>query len=197
MIVGLTGGIGSGKSAAMEVFENLGIGCVDADIVAREVVEPGQPALLAITEHFGDGVLTDQGQLDRTALRNRIFSDPEAKRWLEQLLHPLIRDAMDQQLSAQTSPYAVLVAPLLFENDLDRGCDATVLIDVPEATQVERVVSRDGGSESDAWAIIRSQMPREEKLKRADHIVTNTGSLAELEAQLVALHKQFVAQSAL
>ncbi|GGX69410.1 dephospho-CoA kinase [Saccharospirillum salsuginis] len=196
MIVGLTGGIGSGKSAAMAVFEKLGIGCVDADVVAREVVEPGQPALSAIADHFGEDVLTEDGLLDRATLRHRIFSDPDEKRWLEGLLHPLIRTEMQRQLAAQSSPYSVLVAPLLFENDLDRGCDTSVLIDVPESVQVERVLARDGGSEEQAWAIIRQQMPREEKLKRADHVVSNMGSLAELESQLVALHKRFVAQSA-
>lgn len=196
MIVGLTGGIGSGKSAAMAVFDKLGIGCVDADVVAREVVEPGQPALNAIADHFGEDVLTDDGLLDRSALRHRIFSDPDEKRWLEGLLHPLIRTEMRWQLAVQSSPYSVLVAPLLFENNLDCECDTSVLIDVPESVQVERVVARDGGSEEQARAIIRQQMPRVEKLKRADHVVSNTGSLAELEAQLVALHEQFVAQSA-
>lgn len=196
MIVGLTGGIGSGKSAAMAVFEKLGIGCVDADVVAREVVEPGQPALSAIAKRFGDAVLTEDGRLDRSALRRRIFSDSDEKRWLEALLHPLIRSEMQRQLTAQSSPYSVLVAPLLFENNLDRECDTSVLIDVPESVQVERVVARDGGSEEQARAIIRQQMPREEKLKRADHVVSNTGSLDDLEAQLVALHERFVAQSA-
>jgi len=196
MIVGLTGGIGSGKSAAMAVFEKLGIGCVDADEVAREVVEPGQPALEAIADHFGEDVLTDDGLLDRSALRHRIFSDPDEKRWLERLLHPLIRTEMRRQLAVQSTPYSVLVAPLLFENNLDRECDTSVLIDVPESVQVERVLARDGGSEEQAWAIIRQQMPREEKRKRADHVVSNIGSLAELESKLVALHEQFVAQSA-
>ena len=196
MIVGLTGGIGSGKSAAMAVFEKLGIGCVDADVVAREVVEPGQPTLASIVAHFGEDVLTEDGLLDRAALRHRIFSDPDEKLWLEGLLHPLIRTEMQRQLAAQSSPYSVLVAPLLFENNLDRECDTSVLIDVPESVQVERVVARDGGSKEQAWAIIRQQMPRKEKLKRADHVVSNTGSLAELESQLVALHERFVAQSA-
>lgn len=196
MIVGLTGGIGSGKSAAMNVFESLGIGCVDADVVARQVVEPGQPALEAITGHFGKDVLTSDGQLDRPALRTRIFQSPDDKKWLEALLHPLIREEMQRQLRAQQSPYSILVAPLLFENELDKGCDATVLIDAPESVQIERVLARDGGSEEQARAIIRSQMSREEKKELADYVIPNTGTLAELRKQLVALHEQFMAQSA-
>lgn len=196
MIVGLTGGIGSGKSAAMNVFESLGIGCVDADVVARQVVEPGQPALKAISGYFGKDVLTSDGQLDRPALRTRIFQSPDDKKWLEALLHPLIREEMQRQLRAQQSPYSILVAPLLFENELDKGCDATVLIDAPESVQIERVLARDGGSEEQARAIIRSQMSREEKKELADYVIPNTGTLAELRKQLVALHEQFMAQSA-
>lgn len=196
MIVGLTGGIGSGKTAAMRIFEQFGIGCVDADIVAREVVEPGTPALQAIADRFGREILTVDGRLDRASLRQRIFSSKEDKRWLESLLHPLIRDEMQRQLESISSPYSVLVAPLLFENDLDRQCDTSVLIDVPEDVQIERVVNRDGVDRKQAEAIVRQQMSRAEKLKRADHIVSNTGSLKDLEKQLLALHKEFMAQSA-
>lgn len=196
MIVGLTGGIGSGKTAAMHIFEGFGIGCVDADVVAREVVEPGTPALQAIAERFGREILTADGRLDRASLRQRIFSSEEDKRWLESLLHPLIRDEMQRQLQSISSPYSVLVAPLLFENDLDRQCDTSVLIDVPEDIQIERVVHRDGVDREQAEAIIRQQMSRTEKLKRADHIVSNTGPLKDLEKQLLALHKEFMAQSA-
>ncbi len=197
MIVGLTGGIGSGKSSAMSIFQQLGVGCVDADIVAREVVEPGQPALESIKSHFGQGILTTGGLLNRTALREIIFKNPEEKHWLEQLLHPLIRKELLSQLASQHSAYAVLVAPLLFENGLDQQCDTTVLIDVPETTQVERILARDGGTEDQAKAIIRSQMARAEKLARADHVIANTGSLKELDAKLVALHHQLMAQTTL
>ena len=127
MIIGLTGGIGSGKSAATAIFERLGIGCVDADQVAREVVEPGEPALAAIVEHFGADLLTAEGGLNRALLRERIFKNEQQRLWLEALLHPLIRERMAEQLAAQTSPYAILVAPLLFENDLDKGCEASIL----------------------------------------------------------------------
>lgn len=194
MIIGLTGGIGSGKSAATAIFQRLGIGCVDADQVAREIVAPGEPALAAIVEHFGAGLLTADGELHRSALRNRIFKDEQQRLWLEALLHPLIRERMKQQLAAQTSPYAILVAPLLFENDLDSGCDASILIDVPEDLQLRRVMARDGGDETQAKAIIARQMSRTEKRQRADYIVDNSGSLAELENALVALHQDFMAK---
>lgn len=196
MIIGLTGGIGSGKSAATAVFERLGIGCVDADQVAREVVEPGEPALAAIAAHFGPQLLTAAGRLDRNALRERIFQNKEERLWLEALLHPLIRDRMARQLAAQTSPYAVLVAPLLFENDLDRGCAASILIDVPEALQLRRVLVRDGGNQAQAQAIIDRQMSREDKRQRATYIIDNSGTLAELDDALVALHRQIMAKGA-
>lgn len=196
MIVGLTGGIGSGKSAAMRVFESLGIGCVDADRVAREVVKPGRQALEDIKRHFGADVLTPEGELDRGRLRQRIFASKADKQWLESLLHPLIRREMQRQLDAQTSPYRVLVAPLLFENDLDRRCDAAVLIDVPEDIQVERVIARDGATAEQARSIIRQQMSRADKRARATHIVSNTGTLADLEKALLALHHEFMAKSA-
>ncbi|WP_108126005.1 dephospho-CoA kinase [Saccharospirillum mangrovi] len=194
MIIGLTGGIGSGKSSAALIFERLGIGCVDADRVAREVVEPGEPALAAILDHFGAGILTTDGHLNRAALRDRIFQDDEQRLWLEALLHPAIRQRMQQQLAAFQSPYALLVAPLLFENDLDQGCDESVLIDVSEDIQIRRVIERDGGSEAQARAIIDRQMSRADKRARADHIIDNSGTLAELEAAVVALHHSFMAK---
>lgn len=194
MIIGLTGGIGSGKSAATAIFERLGIGCVDADQVAREVVEPGEPALEAIVEHFGADLLTAEGGLNRALLRDRIFTDEQQRLWLEALLHPLIRERMAEQLAAQTSPYAILVAPLLFENDLDKGCEASILIDVPEDIQLRRVMARDGGDEAQAKAIIARQMSRTEKRLRADYIIDNSGSLAELDSAIVALHPQIMAK---
>lgn len=187
-LVGLTGGIGSGKSAAQRFFEELGVGCVDADVVAREVVMPGEPALVAIAEHFGADVLDNQGALNRALLRQRIFSDAEAKAWLEGLLHPLIRQRMMAQLDALSGPYRMLVAPLLFENGLDALCDASVLVDVPEALQVERVMARDGVDAEQARAIMASQMARAEKLARAGYVLDNSGSLEGLREQVFELH---------
>lgn len=196
MIIGVTGGIGSGKSAATEIFQRLGIGCVDADQVAREVVAPGEPALASIADYFGADLLTSDGHLNRAALRQRIFNNEQERLWLEALLHPLINKRMKQQLATQSSPYTILVAPLLFENDLDRDCDASVLIDVPEDLQLQRVMARDGGTKTQAKAIIARQMSLTEKRQRADYIIDNSGSLAELENAIVALHQDFMAKRA-
>lgn len=195
MIVGLTGGIGSGKSAASRVFESLGAGCVDADVVARDVVAKGSPALGAIAEKFGSDILTPEGQLNRALLRERIFTSPADKVWLESLLHPLIREKMLAQLKQQPPPYSVLVAPLLFENNLDALCDETVLIDVPESVQRQRVTQRDAVDENQVQRIIDSQMSRSDKQARATHCVENTGTLTQLESAILALHRHFVAKS--
>lgn len=197
MIVGLTGGIGSGKSAASRVFESLGIGCVDADVVAREVVAEGSPALETIAERFGSDMLTPEGQLNRALLRKRIFTSAADKTWLESLLHPLIREQMLAQLKQQPPPYSVLVAPLLFENNLDALCDETVLIDVPESVQRQRVTERDSIDDDQVQRIIDSQMNRADKQARATHCVENTGTLAQLETAILALHRHFVAKSPL
>ncbi|MHA7880958.1 MAG: dephospho-CoA kinase [Saccharospirillum sp.] len=191
-LVGLTGGIGSGKSAAQRFFEAMSIGCVDADVVAREVVQPGEPALAAIVEHFGPAVLDSQGALNRAVLRERIFSDADARAWLEGLLHPVIRERMMTQLAGLKGPYRLLVAPLLFENGLDALCDATVLVDAPAAVQIERVMARDGVSEAQAQAVLASQMAREAKLARAEYVLDNSGSLDGLKAQVLAMHQQFL-----
>lgn len=195
MIVGLTGGIGSGKSAASRVFESLGIGCVDADVVAREVVAEGSPALEAIAKRFGSAILTPEGQLNRALLRERIFTSAADKTWLESLLHPLIREQMLAQLKQQPPPYSVLVAPLLFENGLEVLCDETVLIDVPESVQRQRVTQRDSVNADQVQRIIDSQMSRADKQARATHCVENTGTLAQLETAILALHRHFVAKS--
>ncbi len=195
MIVGLTGGIGSGKSAASRVFESLGIGCVDADVVAREVVARGTPALAAIEERFGASLLTAEGQLNRAVLRERIFTSAADKTWLESLLHPLIREQMLAKLKQQPPPYAILVAPLLFENGLEALCDETVLIDVPESVQRQRVTQRDSVDEHQVQRIIDSQMSRADKQAKATHCIENTGSLEQLETDVLALHRHFVAKS--
>lgn len=186
MIVGLTGGIGSGKSTAARFFTELGIEVVDADQVARDVVLPGTPALKAIQSHFGDDVV-EHGQLNRAALRHIVFNDPEAKQWLEALLHPLIRETMLSQLSDAESPYAILEAPLLFENHIDEQCQRSILVDVPEAIQRQRASQRDERSESDIQRIIDLQMPREDKIVRADYLLDNSQSEEELKNQILRL----------
>lgn len=192
LIIGLTGGIGSGKSAASEHFETLGIKVVDADVVAREVVEPGTAALNEIAAHFGASVITESGELDRKAMRALVFSNPEKKKWLETLLHPIIRQETIRQLESAAPPYAILVSPLLFETDQHQLVARTLLIDVPEALQVARASSRDDTSEEQIKAIIAQQMSRECKRQKADDIIVNDQDLAHLRDQVEAIHQRYL-----
>ncbi|MEQ1142032.1 dephospho-CoA kinase [Acinetobacter soli] len=194
-IVGLTGGIGSGKSAASQWFEHQDIHVVDADVVAREVVQPGQPALEKIAQHFGDWVLQADGQLDRRALRDYIFQHPEARQQLEAITHPIIRQSILSQLQQAQSAYVILVSPLLFETGQDRMTHRNLLVDVSEATQLKRASQRDAQSTEQIQKIIATQMPRSEKLKRADDVVHNEGTLDELYQQLMRLHTDYLTRS--
>ncbi|MBV6551850.1 dephospho-CoA kinase [Acinetobacter soli] len=194
-IVGLTGGIGSGKSAASQWFEHQDIEVVDADVVAREVVQPGQPALEKIAQHFGDWVLQADGQLDRRALRDYVFQHPEARQQLEAITHPIIRQSILSQLQQAQSAYVILVSPLLFETGQDRMTHRNLLVDVSEATQLKRASQRDAQSTEQIQKIIATQMPRSEKLKRADDVVHNEGTLDELYQQLMRLHTDYLTRS--
>jgi len=194
-IVGLTGGIGSGKSAASQWFEHQDIDVIDADVVAREVVQPGQPALEKIAQHFGDWVLQADGQLDRRALRDYIFQHPEARQQLEAITHPIIRQSILSQLQQAQSAYVILVSPLLFETGQDRMTHRNLLVDVSEATQLKRASQRDAQSTEQIQKIIATQMPRSEKLKRADDVVHNEGTLDELYQQLMRLHTDYLTRS--
>jgi dephospho-CoA kinase len=189
LIIGLTGGIGSGKSTVAEAFRQLGIETVDADQASRAVVEPGMPALAAISAQFGSQIIQADGSLDRAALRQIIFTDPAQKLWLESLLHPLIRDWIIEQLKAATSPYVILESPLLFETDQHQLVHKTVLVDLPEALQIERACARDGNQADQIQRIIDAQMPREEKLSRADIVLDNSESLDTLAARVTAVHQ--------
>ena len=191
-ILGLTGGIGSGKSAISAMFEELGIQVVDADIVAREVVEPGSTGLEKITEHFCDEILTTDGSLDRAKLRAIIFADESQKQWLNNLLHPLIRESMLAQLQQATSQYVILVAPLLFENGLDQFCDHTLLIDVPVEVQITRTTARDNISVELAKQIIASQMPRSDKQQKATDTLDNNRLLSEVKIDVQKLHEKYL-----
>lgn len=191
-IVGLTGGIGSGKSAASEIFESLGVSVVDADVVAREVVEPGQPALTSIVEHFGREILTAAKTLDRAKLRQRIFDNNNEKKWLEGLLHPIIREEIKRQLHACKSAYAILVSPLLFETNQHLLVNRTLLIDVPEEIQLNRASSRDQNSIEQIQKIIDSQLPRDIKRQRADDIILNDSSLKDLRNKIEQQHAQYL-----
>ena len=187
-ILGLTGGIGSGKSAAAEHFAALGVHVVDADHAARWVVEPGRPALAKIAEHFGDAVLQADGQLDRSALRSLIFSDPELRRWLEALLHPLIREEIALNLAQAKSPYAILVSPLLIESGQYATTQRVLVIDAPQALQIERTLLRDNTSEQQVQAILKAQASREERLSHADDILVNDSDLKTLQTEVERLH---------
>lgn len=191
-VVGLTGGIGSGKSAVSQRFERLGITVVDADIVAREVVQPGEPALKKIAQQFGSDILLADGNLNRSALRKIIFEQPELRDWLEQLLHPLIRESILLQLTQASSPYAILASPLLLETDQYLLVDQIIVVDVDEATQIRRTAVRDNTDTKQVEAIIAAQMPREERLARADSVIDNSGPEELLQPQIDRLHNSLL-----
>ena len=193
-VVAITGGIGSGKTTVANQFAELGIEVVDADIIAREVVEPGTPALAAIATHFGSEVITPDGQLDRRRLRERVFTDPQAKGWLNALLHPLIRTEMQRQCAAARSPYCLLVVPLLVENRLTALANRVLVIDVDEATQIERTCRRDGVSREQAQAILAAQASRAERLAAADDVLDNQNGTPEaIKSRILALHETYLA----
>ncbi|WPO46671.1 dephospho-CoA kinase [Pseudomonas sp. S1Bt23] len=187
-ILGLTGGIGSGKSAAAQHFIDLGIHVVDADHAARWVVEPGRPALTRIAEHFGDSVLQADGQLDRAALRKLIFEVPQQRLWLEALLHPLIADEIAAHLARAESPYAILVSPLLIESGQYAMTQRILVIDVPQQLQIERTLQRDRISEQQIQAILKAQATREDRLSHADDVLVNDRDLAWLHSEVERLH---------
>ena len=192
LVVGVTGGIGSGKTAATDRFQSHGITVVDADLAARVVVEPGRPALLSIAEHFGAHVIAADGNLDRAALRALVFTDLAQRQWLEQLTHPLIGEEILNQLAASTSTYTILASPLLLETSQGALCSITVVVDVPEAVQLTRTMARDDNDEAQVKRIMAAQIPRQERLNRADNVIDNSGSLADLHRQVDTLHSQFL-----
>lgn len=192
-IIGLTGGIGSGKSAAAARFaEAHGIHVVDADIKSRVVVEPDRPALHQIVDRFGDAVLQQDGSLNRAVLRERVFQDPDERRWLEQLLHPLIREEIVSDLASADSPYALLVSPLLVESGQYQMTRRILVVDVPEALQIARTTLRDKVPEEQVKAILQAQAKREERLRHADDVITNDRDLAALHQQVDQLHQYYL-----
>ncbi|WP_372880154.1 dephospho-CoA kinase [Psychromonas sp.] len=191
LIIGLTGGIGSGKSTVSRFFSELGVQIIDADFVARQVVEKGQPALAEIARHFGNEIL-QHGELNRALLRKLIFQNEEHKLWLNNLLHPLIRAKILQQLLVVKGDYALLEAPLLFENKLERLTDYNLVVDIEERLQVQRACQRDKSSEESIKAIIKSQIDRQQRLQQADFIIDNSKlSLPELQRKVILLDQQF------
>lgn len=191
-IIGLTGGIGSGKTAVSDLFAAKGIHIVDADICARVVVEKGRPALTKIAQHFGEHMLNAEGELDRAALRQHIFTHPDDKKWLEQLLHPLIGEEVINQLNASTSAYTLLVSPLLIESKQNLICQRVLLVDVPETLQIERTMARDSNDATQVKNIMQTQADRQTRLAHADDIIENIHDLAHLAQEVDRLHAQYL-----
>lgn len=194
--VGLTGGIGSGKSMAAALFARLGAEVIDTDLLSRELVEPGQPALAEIAAAFGKAVLDGAGRLDRAALAARVFDQPEARRRLEAILHPRIRDAMLARAAASTAPYVVCVIPLLVETGQQALVDRVLVVDAPEAVQRTRVAARDGMDPQRIARIMQVQVDRATRLAAADDVIENESDLAALEAAVAALHRRYLALAA-
>ena len=190
--VSLTGGIASGKSTVADLFARLGVPVIDTDVIARQVVEPGHPALAQVVAAFGSAILDADGRLDRRRMRERIFADSDARRQLEAILHPAIRAEMERQSRAAGGPYQVLVIPLLAEGGRRDHVDRVLLVDVPEELQVQRLMLRDGVSREQAQASLNAQATRTQRLAMADDIVRNTGQVAELEEQVAGLHEKYV-----
>jgi dephospho-CoA kinase len=192
MLVGLTGGIGSGKSAAADYFQTLGVDVVDADLASRAVVEPGQPALEKIADHFGSDIIDQNGQLDRAALRKKVFSDVAERKWLQQLLHPLINNYLVDQVNAAQSDYCLLVNPLLIESGQQQWCDIVVVVDVSVATQLSRTMARDDNTREQVQAIIDAQTSREKRLDSADYVVANDQDFDILHERVKSLHNELL-----
>ena len=199
--VALTGGIGSGKSTVANAFADLGIQIIDADIIARQVVEPGKPALDAIAAHFGPELIAADGTLHRRLLRERIFADPQEKSWLSALLHPLIQQETRRQLQQATSAYVLWVVPLLVENGLYHQANRVLVVDVTPETQLSRTMQRDDVTRAHVEQILAAQATREARLAVADDVIDNNGApdsimsdVARLHARYLQLASQFVSQ---
>ena len=191
--VGLTGGIGSGKSAVAELFAKLGVDVVDTDEIARELTQPQGEAIPAIRAAFGVEAIAPDGSLDRPRMRSLAFGDAQARKRLEAILHPLIRAESSRRVELARSPYAILVIPLLVESGVDRSRTERVLtVDCPEALQIERVMRRSGLAESEVRAILASQATREQRLAAADEVIDNSGALEALEAQVSRLNEKYL-----
>jgi len=192
LVIGLTGGIGSGKSTVADLFAKHGVPIIDADIIARDVTLPKQPAFEKISAHFGNDILQADGTLNRRKLRTLIFQHEDERRWLENLLHPLIMTKIKQQIDALTAPYCIAVIPLLFEIDPVEFIDRTLLIDTDEPLQVDRVIARDHTEKQQIEAILKSQASRPDRLAKAHDVITNNGTLADLNPEVEKLHQMYL-----
>lgn len=195
-IVALTGGIGSGKTTVANEFAKLGVPLVDADVIARQVVEPNTSALISIQQHFGQSVLNHDGTLNRGFLRTVVFSEPKEKAWLNALLHPLIQQETQKQLQQVNYPYVLWVVPLLIENKISHLADRVLVVDVTKEEQIERTIRRDDTSLEHVINILNAQVSREERLSYADDIITNHTDDTELPNRVAELHKQYLALAA-
>ena len=188
----LTGGIASGKTAVSDRFARLGVPVIDTDLIAREVVEPGQPALDRIAEKFGNDFLTAEGQLDRQKMRQAIFSDPDQKSRLEAILHPPIAEEVRRRVAELSSPYCILVIPLYAQSSAYTWIDRVLVVDVIEEVQIERVIARDQISRNQAKSILSAQTNRQDRLALAHDVIDNSGNLGELQDKVEALHKKYL-----
>lgn len=194
--IGLTGGIASGKSTVADMFTDLGVPVIDTDVIAREVVRPGKPALEEIREAFGDAVIAADGTLDRPAMRAIVFGDDAARRRLEAILHPRIGEATREQADAAGGEYQVIVVPLLVGSSLRTFVDRVLVVDCDEETQVSRLLARDAESEAQARRILAAQSSRDERLAVADDVIANDGDLDETRRQVLALHRRYLREAA-
>ena len=193
--IGLTGGIASGKSTVAQRLTELGVPVIDADESARGVVAPGTPGLRAVMESFGAGILNPDGSLDRRAMRELIFAEPQRRSELERILHPLIRDDMDQRAAAAVGPYVVLAIPLLIESGKFDRVDRILVVDIDEALQLQRLMARDPGTVEQARTIIAAQADRATRLKFADDVLHNSGTVSDLRHRVDAIHGRYVSLS--
>lgn len=193
LIIGLTGGIGSGKTAVSDAFARRGAPVIDTDIIAREVVAPGQPALAEIVAQFGPACVDSQGSLDRAYLRQVVFAEPALRRRLESILHPRIRQALRERLTVIKAPYCLVVVPLLVETGMTDMADRILVVDVPAAFQIQRVMARDNVTEDQARHVLAAQASRAQRLALADDVIDNSGDLASLDVQVAALHQKYIA----
>lgn len=196
LIIGLTGGIGSGKSTVADLFLESGVPVIDADVIARELVQPGQPVLQRIVHAFGDEVLLPDGKLDRARLRTLVFSDAQQRQRLESIMHPSIRAALQKRAAAVTTPYCIVVIPLLLETGQTDLVSRTLVIDTSPATQISRTMKRSGLDRAAVESIMAAQWSRARRLAGADDVITNNGTLEDLRAQVEPLHRRYLALAA-
>lgn len=191
LLIALTGGIASGKSAVARLFENLGVPVLDTDQIARDVVEPGMPAFAQIVEAFGRDVIDATGRLDRRRLRDKVFADPAQRQLLESITHPAIRAELAGRSEAAGGPYQIHVIPLLVEGGRSDAYDRVLVVDCPEEQQIERLTARDNTTVEQARQILAAQASREQRLEAADDVIVNTGTLADLEQFVLTLHRNY------